>query len=700
MAVIGKIRSKSGLILVTVGVAMALFVLGDLLNSGSGLLRGSNNVGEIDGEPISYRRFESMVQEQMSGQTANEQQREQVRNQVWNQLLQEKVLLAEFDKVGIDATAEEIFFQLKNNPSNPVLTRYFTNPQSGQIFEQFRAPQGGLDNQKAIAYFKNIINSDQVEQWLPLEKALKTNRMVSKYNKLIESSLYATAKDVELYHQEENRAARFAYVLKRYDDISDEEISYDEGDLRSYYNENKSKPEYQQDETTRSIKYTIFNVEPTDEDIELLENELRSLKDAFFEAANDTDFINEYSDVPMNLQLAGRSDVPRGIDTVLFNGEVDQVYGPFTMGPEMRIVKILNTKMESDSVRARHILIPINEERDTASAKQLIDSIKTVISGKNNFEEMAEKYSEDFGSANKGGDLDWFTRGKMVPPFEQACFDGEKGDVTIVLTQFGYHLIEITNKTKEKEKLVLAFVTRRIGPSENTFDNIYNKASEFSINNSNIEAFEVAVEEAPELQVSELDFIKEQDKTLGDFESPRNVIRWIYDNESGKVSEPFEQGNRFIVVSVDKIKEEGVLSFEAVKEDIELEVIKEKKAELITSNLTEYSSIEEVASMLETEVESVEGITFNEFSIPGMGRDNFLMGVIFGMQAGEISEPLEGEEGVVIIQMNEFTEPAVAPDYKIIRDQIAQSLRARIDQEVYEALKESKNVEDNRYKYY
>jgi len=700
MAVIGKIRSKSGLILVTVGVAMVLFVLGDLLNSGSGLFRGSNNVGEIDGEPISYQRFEAMVQEQLGTETPTEQQRQQIRDQVWNTILQEKLLIAEFDKAGISASAEEVFYELKNNPNNAVLTRYFTNPQTGQVFEQFRSQTGGLDNQKAIAYFKNLINSGQNDQWLPLEKALRTNRMVTKYNNLIKSALYATNRDVELYDNDENRMASFSYAMKLYDDISDDQISYDDSDLRDYYNRNKDKADYKQDETTRSIRYVVFNVEPTSEDVDALQQELLSLKEAYQTAPNDTDFISEYTDSQNRFQLVSRSDVPRGIDSVLFGGENGEVYGPFTFGNEIRLVKIQGRRMEADSVRARHILVPINEERDTATAQALVDSLKNVLKKGGDFGELAQKFSEDFGSATKGGDLDWFTRGRMVPPFEKASFESNVGDLVDVTTQFGIHLIEVTDRTKDREKLSLGFVTRVIAPSENTFDNVYNKASEFSINNNSYDAFVEAVEIEETLQLQQLDFIKEQDKTLGDFSSPRTVIRWVYDAEKGQVSEPFEQDNRFIVVSLENIKEEGTLEFETVKEEITLKVIREKKAELIISQMSEYQNVQEAATQLDTDVETIEALSFREYSIPGIGRDNKVLGKIFGIQPGQVSEPLKGEEGVVVIQMNEISLPETAPDYRMVRDQLSQAWGSRIDIEVYEALKEAKKVEDFRYKYY
>jgi peptidyl-prolyl cis-trans isomerase C len=90
-----------------------------------------------------------------------------------------------------------------------------------------------------------------------------------------------------------------------------------------------------------------------------------------------------------------------------------------------------------NQVRAAHILIP-----DEKKAKDL----KAKIDAGEDFADLAKKWSH-CPSKKKGGDLGWFKKGDMVPEFEDACFNGKKGQVVgPVKTEFGYHIIMINDQ--------------------------------------------------------------------------------------------------------------------------------------------------------------------------------------------------------------------------------------------------------------
>jgi hypothetical protein len=105
-----------------------------------------------------------------------------------------------------------------------------------------------------------------------------------------------------------------------------------------------------------------------------------------------------------------------------------------------------NANQAQDSVRARHILLD-GTDTERASLLARADSIKKVIEQKNNFEDMAFLYGTD-GTSTSGGDLGYFTRGMMVKPFEDACFNGKVGEIQIIETDFGVHLVEVTDFIK------------------------------------------------------------------------------------------------------------------------------------------------------------------------------------------------------------------------------------------------------------
>ena len=387
---------------------MVLFILGDLLNSGGGFLRNQNNVGEIWGEDISYAEFDALVQQRIGSNSVNEQQRESIRDQVWSSLLQDRILFKEYERLGIDATAEEILFEIKNNPRNEVLMQYFSNPQTGNIFEQFIDPAtGGLSSNAVLSYMQQLINSGQDENWDPLEAALISNRKANKYNNLIKFGLNITKMEVAINHLDENRSVRFRYAIKDFASIPNEEGSYDESDLKSYYNAHKSEAEYKQEVTTRAISYLSFPVTPTTDDYSAIQDELASLTTAYREAEDDTTFLNEFSDVPFNFNMYGEDDLPEGVDSLIFNSDTGSVFGPYEWRNQLHISKVIEKVTTADSVQARHILITWGE-KDSSVVRNRVDSLFGVVKEGKDFASLAESFSEDFGSSNKGGDLGWF----------------------------------------------------------------------------------------------------------------------------------------------------------------------------------------------------------------------------------------------------------------------------------------------------
>jgi peptidyl-prolyl cis-trans isomerase C len=104
---------------------------------------------------------------------------------------------------------------------------------------------------------------------------------------------------------------------------------------------------------------------------------------------------------------------------------------------------------QDEAVRASHILFRVAEDADAATKKKALDQAQSVLKQARagaDFGELAKKYSAD-GSAQQGGDLNFFTKGQMVPAFDQAAFTLKTGEISdIVTTQFGYHIIKVTDR--------------------------------------------------------------------------------------------------------------------------------------------------------------------------------------------------------------------------------------------------------------
>ena len=702
MGVIGQIQKRSGLLIGVVAFAMVAFIGTDFLSGGGGSYgQQESNVGEINGEVISLQEFDRRLEAATTGQNLNASDLETVRNRVWNALLQEKLIETEYAKMGITVSADELWQEIKNNPNNAVLTQYFTNPQTNQIYEQLADPAtGGLSSQKVLFYIKQTQNSETPEQWLPVEDAIRKNILSDKYFNAIKKGLYVSNFDAQQNSQEENKRLNISYAGMSYDEVSDDEISFDESDLKSYYSSHKNDKDFRQKETTRGIKLLVWDVKPSEEDYRNTRNSVEDLKLAFDSTENDTVFVIQNSDSQNGFELFNRFELPVVIDSLLFAAEDGQIVGPYPLNDAFRLTKKLATVMLPDSVRASHILLQPKSPEDSLIVKAKLDSLKEAILNGADFEQLATDLSSDLGSARDGGDLKWFVSGQMVPEFDEVCFNGNVGDMPIVKTQFGYHLIKITNKTADREKIRTVSVERLLVPSEETYETAYAIASEFTIKNNTLELFEVAAKEDPSLEVQEFAYMKIQDKVLGNVVDPRTIIRWAYEANVGEVSDVYEQGNQVVVVTLSSIKNEGILPFNEVKDKVEEKVVREKKADFILAKMGNDAGLDAVGAAVGSGVKTANDINFSGFSIPGIGPEPKVLGVIFGLAEGVESEIVEGENGVYIVRVDKIIAADENANLQLTRNTVERNLTSRVDFEVFEALKAKGGVVDSRHKFY
>ncbi len=707
MGVIGKIRKRSGLLIIAIGGAMVLFILGDFLRSGRrSYWNSSDVVAVIGGNEVKYPDFEQKIQNELTqsygSQPVDEAARESVRQRVWQMLLQELVMSKEYDELGISVNKEELFEQIKSNNPSPILAQYFTNPNTGRIIEQFQDPRtGALSSDRVLAYLKQLFESEQGSgSWLPVERAIKMDRFSTKYNTLLKKGLYVTSKEAKQDYLDKNKKANFRYVLQKYDALNDSVFSPSDAEIEAYYEEHKFEKEFQQDETTRSIEYIAIEVKPTDEDIEMIRQDLLEIKDEFTKTKEDTFFINQNSDVPedfLEVSEEGKS-FPTEVDSLIFHSDSGTVIGPFRDGEAFKLVKIMGFRMYPDSAKARHILVRI-ANGDTVAAKTKADSIMSIVKRQNNFEEMALKFSEDFQSAQDSGNLGWFKPRSMVPEFDTACFQGKVGELQMVQTQFGFHILQVTERAQPSRRISLGIIENALEPSKNTRDVAFNKASAFSINNNTADKFKQA---GNELGIMVANYIKEGDKTIAGLENPRELIRWAYKAEIDDISEAFELSDKYVVAHLTEVKDKGTLSLDVkeIKERCRVGVIQDMKAEKLIKTMSGHKTIEELARAVGTEVQKVDQFTFSSYSVTGLGPEHTLIGKVFSSPQGKMSEPFKGNMGVFVIQLDQLIEPDDPTDVASLKKQLQQMKSGTVDYQVYNALIKAANVEDNRGKFY
>lgn len=701
MTTLTKIRNRAGLLVGIIAFALFAFVLGDFFRSGQKFF-GDNptEVGLIGDQSISIDEFNAKVDQAVE----NEKQRQQkanldestidmLRQQTWNQMVYESVMKKQFDAVGVAVGTAELFDMVQGKNPHASVVQAFTDPKTGQF------SPGAVVN-----FLKNLDQNPETKQrWLTFEKAIKAERLSGKYNNLVKNGLYVTKSQAKANYTEMGRTAKFQFVTRKFAEIPDSTVKVDESDLRNYYNQHKF--DYKQNESVRAMDYVVFDAQPSAEDQKLAFDDITKLAPEFKDTKEDTAFITGNSDAPLAIASYKKSNVPANIDTVLFNAPVGTTMGPYQEGMTYKVAKLVGVSNKPDSVKARHILIKI-VNNDTKKARATADSLKVLLTSKKaKFDELAVKYSEDAGSKIKGGDLGWFKEGQMVPTFNDACFNGKKGEMPIVESQFGIHLIEITDKGKESKSINVAYLVREVRPSNKTFQSFYAKASEFAGKNNTAESFDKAIVDMG-MNKRIADNVKELDRNLPGIQGARDIVRWAYKAKQNEISPVFEASGKYIVAKLTAIKDKGTLPFETVKDKVEIEAKREKKADMMAKEMEDAikggsSSLDALATKFKTSVMNADNANFGSGFVPGLGREEEVSGYVFAApKKSQLSKVIKGEMGVYVIKVDEVVEPAASADnFKTNRDQLTQQTKQRADYELFEALKDKADVKDNRAKF-
>ena len=323
------------------------------------------------------------------------------------------------------------------------------------------------------------------------------------------------------------------------------------------------------------------------------------------------------------------------------------------------MAKLVDIENRPDSVQARHILLTGPTAQNTA------DSLKKLIEQGAFFAKLAKDNSQDPGSANDDGKLGWFPEGRMVDEFNEACFSGKRGELQVVASQFGVHLIEVTKKSKSVKKVKIAFVDRNVVATNETYQEIFTQAGKFAAENSNSDQFNQSAMDN-NLSKRIADNLLESSQNISGLDNPRQMIRWAYEAQVGQVSDVMEFGNKFAVATLTQIKEEGMQELEDVRASVEAIVRNEKRAEMLVNQLRDATDLNILSSDYAVEVKTVEGMTFNNNNVPGLGEDATFVGAAFAAPEGNTTAAFAGLNAVYVVRVDQvITAPAISDNNNV-----------------------------------
>jgi peptidyl-prolyl cis-trans isomerase D len=706
MSIITKIRNRAGILVGLIALAIISFLFMDVFAGSNGLFgnRRGNTVGEVNGEAISIDYFSSRLSESEENYKANTRQsdldemaRGQVNDQTWNDIVKEKLLQEQYDLLGISLGQKEKWDLIQGKNVHPMIAQNFTDPKTGKL--------------QVVDFLKNLDKQtpEVKNQWASFEKYIYKNAEEEMYNDLVARGLYATTLHVKRNVAETNRRANARMVFLDFNSINDSSVKVTDADYEKYYNEHKN--EFEVKEPARKIKYVVFGVTPSSEDEQASVSAIQEAAAGFAAAEDDSLYIlTKGSEEPFFNTFTPLDKINPMIKDTVSKVALKTVVGPYKDGNVWKVSKVLARSSRTDSVGARHILIPFagaqnadpSIKRDRDQAKALADSVLGIVKGDTSkFAAMAAQFSTD-GSKDRGGDLGKFVEGQMVPTFNDYCFSNPKGSVGLVESPFGWHIIQVTSVGNMVPSVKVGTIAISVVASDKTRDEAYTKADQFQSKNKSLESFEKAIEKDG-LVPREME-LRINDRTISGFPDTRKGVRDAFEAEKGEILPVIESKDNYIVAVVITVKEKGIPTLEDIKKDMEPFVIRMKKGEILSEKMNKAlasnkNNIDGLAMALVTDVKQVNDIVFVNAFLPTIGaRELTLVGKIFGSKPSTFLGPIVGESGVYYTKIESFID-GPEQDLKTARESLNGVLQGQAKNRVLETLKEGK-VEDNRYKFY
>ncbi len=706
MAVLNKIRQRSVFLIIIIALALFSFVLADVIrNGGMSSQSAQNTIATVNGNEIGREEFAREVEAFQRNMGSNMSTTQAV-NRIWDQKLRQVILEEEVEKLGIRAgeaqVTELVRAQMANNPN-------------------FMNEAGMFDENRLREYVANLkeTSPQAYEQWQEFTSNLAQTAKMNSYYNMVGVGVGATLLEGEQAYRMQNDNVNMKFVQVPYSSVPDSEVEVTKSDIKNYLENHSSRFET---EASRSLQYVIFQESASGDDKSEAKESLSSLRNERVEynaaiGANDTlpgfdstddyaEFVSNNSDLPFEDRFKFRNDFSGNNAEAIFNLNEGETYGPYEENGYWKLSKVVESKNIPDSVKASHILVTFqgsqlgaDVSRSKEEAQALADSIAGVVrNDKAKFAELASEYSADTSNKEDAGDLGYFVPGTMIPAFDNYVFDNSTGDIGVVETPFGYHVISIDDQTEAARAVKVATIAREIQASEKTMNNLFNEVTKFEISASEGDFAEVAKKGNYEIRT--VKDVKALEENIPGAGAQRRVIQWAFEDEAsvGDVKR-FDTNNGYVVAQITSKRDKGLMSVEEASAEVTPILRKEKKAELIKGRV-KGNSLQEIANNQGVSVQTADAVNLSNPTLAGAGEEPEVVGAVFSLEPGKISSPLAGEKGVYVVELvSKFEAPAM-DSYKGFAQQESASRRAQATMRVFEALKSKADIEDNRARFY
>lgn len=698
MALITSIRKHFWFVLLLLGLALASFVLMDIVGSnGGGGGRGSLTLGEVGGEKISYQDFQNTENVYYRNSGANTYS---VKSAIWDYFVEKSIVEKESDGLGLSVSTDELMELQFGNDLSPIMRANWKNPQTNQV------DRARLNEYKTAIEAGQPLNPNFRSFWAEQEKQITKSKLQEKLTTMVSKAIYTPKWMSDQKNNLDMDQVKIAYVKVPFTSMTDA-VSLTDKDYTQFLNANKAK--YTIEEENRVIDCAVFPLKATKADTAKLFDEMMESKMAFIKSSTDSLYAVSNNGSYANFYFEAEK-LPASIKDAITTMNIGEAYGPYIENGAYNVVKMIDKKVIADSVHASHILrsVDVSVPGQLEDAQKHIDSIKVLLNNGASFSDIAKTSSQDPGSGAKGGDLGYFQQGAMVPAFNEVCFYGEKDGLKVVRTKFGIHLIKVHNKKylNRDNKFKLAFIRNAIIPSQFTQDKMYEEISGLLTINDDLASLTTAVqklggsfETAAPVKKNDFNF-----NNLGDGQTSRDIIRWSFENgiEPGDIApEVFTYtdnvnyyNSNYVLAVVKNINTAGLPNIESMKTSLKSSVESYVRSNnFVTSGGTDMNQI---ASKYGVKIDTAANVSFTASYVPGIGNEPKVVSKAFRLSVGDTPVTVVGDNALYVISVVDKTTGVDVSGLPQFRNSERDNKRRTIASTLMGSLKKVLKVEDNR----
>lgn len=707
MAILNSIRKRGVFLIIIIALALFSFILADVIrNGGFSSEKSLTTVATINGESLTRDIFMKQVELTQrnlgeNGTTA------QAMNMVWDRELRNVLQQQQYDALGLTAQKEQLEESLRMGlASNPT----------------FQDADGIYSALKVQEYIANVkaTNPTAYQQWLDYENNLKSGALQTTYYNMIKAGMRSTLSEGEQEYRYQNDKINMQYVYVPYTSIPDADVSVTDSEIEAYIRNNAA--DYEQTPQV-DVQFVSFSEAPSDVDIADAEVAITSLlKDRevynsnikateILKGLENTEdyqnFINDNSDVPFQDRYFFKSDIPEAIAEDLFATPLNGIYGPYKLGDNNNISKVIGITQMPDSVQSRHILIRYQGSfrasdaitRSKEDAKAMADSITRVLKrNKKKFEALAKTLSDDKSNSDKGGDLGYVGPGKMTKELNDFIFDNKTGTLGVVETEFGFHVVEVQEQKNKQKAMKFATLSKEIEASEKTLNEVFANASRFELAAQKGDFSQIAKEQ--ELALKPVNKIGALDATIPGVGNNRSIVNWAFGEDvSATDVKRFSILDGYVVVQLTRKSPKGLMSIAEASALVMPKLRNGLKAKQIMATISG-DDLDAIASSQGITVQNATAITMAAPTIPGAGAEPEVVGAAFAKAAGETTSLIAGEKGVFIVRVTAVNNAPALENYASFANQLNSAATPAVNTKVYQALKNAAEIEDNRANFF